>query len=340
MLTQKFAEEVLEIYQNQPVSHQKKYQIGPLNIEVVFCRLGHTDHFTKAIAHLKVRELDSIDLTIYVADQAHSGLKLPQPTWDWAETRDNGYIPTFDDTNTVANFTQFSNTFYLLDRTNQRAFYWTRDVQELPEWERSFPFRYILSHFCRTQSHLLLLHAGAVGTANSGVLLTGKGGSGKSTAALSCLGSELLYAGDDMMLVDTEKNMIYSLYNVAKLEAHQLKLFPHFEPLVYNPAAMPAEKAQLFVFDHFPKTLIRQMPLKAIILPKFSGQTDTEWTTDTAAEALRALAPSTIGLFQEDEQYLNKLAILCRQVPIFRLATGTDLAQIPEKIAEILAIFS
>ena len=64
MLTQKFAEEVLEIYQNQPVSHQKKYQIGPSNIEVIFCGLNHTDHFTKALAHLEVAELPNIDLTI------------------------------------------------------------------------------------------------------------------------------------------------------------------------------------------------------------------------------------------------------------------------------------
>ena len=100
MLTWKFTEEILEKYQKQSVRHKKLYQIGPLNIEVIFCGLDHTDHFTKAIAHLEVRELAHMNLTIYVADQAHAGLKLPQPTWDWSETKDNGYIPTFDDTNT------------------------------------------------------------------------------------------------------------------------------------------------------------------------------------------------------------------------------------------------
>jgi hypothetical protein len=179
-----------------------------------------------------------------------------------------------------------------------------------------------------------------VGTSDGGVLLTGRGGSGKSTSTLACLDSNLKYAGDDLMLVDTAAKMIYSLYNVAKIEAHQLQRFPYFKPLVYNPQALPQEKAQVFVHDYFPEKTIKQIPLKAMILPKFSGKESTHFESSTPAEALKALAPSTIGLFQEKAVYLKRLTHLSRQVPVFKLHTGTDLVQIPATIVQILGKMS
>jgi hypothetical protein len=315
---------------------KKLYKIGPTSVEIIFFGLKDTDNFTKAITHLEVELLQNIDLTIFVSDEIHGNLKLPLPTWEWSSVDEYGNIPTYDLSLLMANFIEMQSTFCTLNFENKIATYWTYDTLQLPEWERSFPFRSIFHNYWQKDPNLLTIHAGAVGFGNGGVLLTGKGGSGKSTAALSCLDSNLLYAGDDLMLIDTNTCMIYSLYNVAKLEAHQLKLFPHFEPLIYNHKALPVEKAQLFLHEYFPEKVISMMPLKAIVLPKFSGETNTTWTRASSAEALIALAPSSIGVFQEKAKYLNKIAKLCRLVPIYKLGTGTNLNQIPLSIVEIL----
>ena len=69
--------------------------------------------------------------------------------------------------------------------------------------------------------------AAAVGQAAGGVLLVGAGGSGKSTCALSCLTSDLLYAGDDYVAVELRPEpRVLSLFCSGKLEPDHAALLP------------------------------------------------------------------------------------------------------------------
>ena len=49
-----------------------------------------------------------------------------------------------------------------------------------------------------------LVHAAAVGSEAGAVLISGKGGLGKSTTALSCLGKGLTYVGDSHVVVQLD----------------------------------------------------------------------------------------------------------------------------------------
>ena len=72
-----------------------------------------------------------------------------------------------------------------------------------------------------------LIHAGALGRPDGGVLLLGAGGAGKSTTTLASLGSALRIAGDDFNLVDTaEPVTVHSLYSGAKLADAARSRFP------------------------------------------------------------------------------------------------------------------
>src|SRR4051794_7273185 len=78
-----------------------------------------------------------------------------------------------------------------------------------------------------------LLHAAAVGTEQGGVVITGRGGVGKSTAALLCLEAGLAYLGDDYVVVALEPQpMAYSLYCTAKLDDGQAAHFPGLLALI------------------------------------------------------------------------------------------------------------
>lgn len=80
-----------------------------------------------------------------------------------------------------------------------------------------------------------LLHAAAIGTEEGAVLITGKGGIGKSTTALSCLQSGPYYFADNYLIVRLEPEpLVYSLYCTAKLNADHVKNFPEFFKLVQN----------------------------------------------------------------------------------------------------------
>ena len=107
-----------------------------------------------------------------------------------------------------------------------------------------------------------MVHAASVGSSTGGALLIGKGGSGKSTAALACLSSSLMYAGDDYCLVTAEPSpAAYCLYNTAKLKKDtDLERFPHLAHCEYNPSRKEGEKLMMFVNDHFPEKIVEGVP--------------------------------------------------------------------------------
>jgi hypothetical protein len=183
------------------------------------------------------------------------------------------------------------------------------------------------------------VHAGAVGTPHGGVLLVGKGGSGKSTSALACLRSALLYAADDYCLLDSrgEPPYVHSIYNSAKLEAGHIRTFPHLLPLISNPQDLGIAKAVIYLNDHHPERLSAGFPIKAVLIPRVTGKADTRLTPATQLDGLRALAPST--LFQLSGAGAVNFGIMAgfaRRVPSYFLEAGTDLDQIPAVIEAFL----
>ena len=295
--------------------------------------------FMRAITHRQIAAPESphpTDLTVWITDRHTSGLQLPKPFWQWASLPVSGVVPDVDPALGVAMYHSAGHRFTLLDRVNNRAIIWANDLRDMPEWEHSFPFRNLLHHYL-APTPWLMVHAGAVGNEWGGVLLTGAGGAGKSTASLACLDAGLDYAGDDFVLIDTGTGYVHSLYHVAKIDADNLNRFPHWQPLVANHASLPTQKGQLFVQEHLPARIRLQFPLRAIGLPQFSGAANTTLQPATAAEALRAMGPSTMELLAAGPETFVKMARLATRFPAFRLNTGTDLAQIPRAVQQLLA---
>ena len=93
-----------------------------------------------------------------------------------------------------------------------------------------------------------------VGTDHGGVIITGGGGAGKSTAALLCLEAGLRYLGDDYVVVALDPvATAYSLYCTAKINDDQAANFAGLLPL-----AQP--KTGLRVHAEPEKTVFRLHP--------------------------------------------------------------------------------
>ncbi|KAB7732668.1 glycosyltransferase [Rudanella paleaurantiibacter] len=319
--------------------YTQTFDFAACRLQIQFVGEVPVSFFTDAIAHRAVNDqanLSISDLTVWVADRHNSALQLPAPFWSWGELGQHGTIPGIDPQQGYASYQQVGNVFTLLDRANNRALIWADNLTDLPEWERSFPFRTLL-HQWLEPTPWVLVHAGGVGDPTSGLLLTGKGGAGKSTATLACLDGGLGYAGDDFVLIDTTTGLVHCLYNVAKLEADNLSRFPHWASQVANRDSMPAQKGQLFVYQHRPQQVLNQFLLRAIALPHFGGTTGTTYRPATSAEALLALAPSTMALLGAGPTTFRKLTQLVEQYPLYWLETGTDLPQIPAAVRGILS---
>jgi hypothetical protein len=149
----------------------------------------------------------------------------------------------------------------------------------------------------------------------------------------------LSYVGDDFVLLGMRPTpIVYSLYNSAKLNADHLQRFPYLAPFVSNRERLETEKALIFLHEHYPEKILRQLPVRALLLPRVVDATDTRLRQTNAAEGLTALAASSIFLLRgAGDNDFQMMAEFVGRVPTYVLELGTELQQIPRVISELLS---
>lgn len=221
----------------------------------------------------------------------------------------------------------------------RRGWFSVPDVDALPSWDYAAPYRHLLSWWLASFG-VQQVHAGAVGLGDDGLLVVGRGGSGKSTVALTSLADDRLsYAGDDYVAIGSEPGgrMIYSLYSSGKVHRPNLVRLPHVAKRLANPDRMD-EKAIVFVDDAFPGRSVAALRLRAIVVPRVAGESTTRIAEISSAAALTALAPSSVfQLHPPDKHTFGRIARLTRDVPAFRLELGTDVHAIPDRLVDVLS---
>lgn len=323
------------------------FQIGSDTICLRFATPIMAEALTRAICHLQVPSTSNPALTVCLWDNLGTNSCLPglMPAflnmfhWFWHDHLDGRQnIKALCSDRFQMHYKLGPNIFSALDSDRNLGLYWIADATALPYWEKGSPLQTILSWWTSGRQRQYV-HAAAVGTPTGGVLLTAKGGSGKSTSALSCLKSDLSYASDDYCLIATDPvPYVYSLYSTAKLKsAKDLERFPDLAPLVTNSDRLEEEKALIFLKEHFPEKIVSGFPIKAIFVPKITGKTDTRLQKTTPIHALTSLAPSTLfQLAGTGKSSFQMMSDLVKRVPCYTLELGTDISQIPQVILEFL----
>jgi hypothetical protein len=225
----------------------------------------------------------------------------------------------------------------MLDSGAAAAGFWVRDPSALHYWEWAGPFRNIL-HWWLAPRGLQLVHAAAVGLGDTGALIVGKSGSGKSTTAIGALLGGLSYAGDDRCLVTLDgEPRAHTVYASAKLHSANLDRFPSLRPLLMNPARADDEKAVFLVSQHFPQQLVRSLAINAIIVPEVTGGATTTFAPIPPAAALQGLAPSTLlNLPAAGAAPLRFMADLVRRVPAWSMRLGSEQGEVTAALRAFL----
>jgi hypothetical protein len=229
-------------------------------------------------------------------------------------------------------------TLSVVDLDASEAWFWAPDASRIVSWDWAAPFRTIL-HWWLGGQGALQVHGGAVGLPEAGVLVVGRGGSGKSTTTLACVGAGLRYAGDDFVAIAMRSDpYVHSLYSSGKVDPDHLQRFPSLLTAVANPDRRPADKAIVSVEQAYPGATIRGFPLRAVLVPRVVAQApETRAVPIPASAALAALAPSTIfQLYPPHPDALAAMAAIVRDVPCFSLELGSDLERIPDAVTELL----
>lgn len=322
-------------------------KIGDSVVCLRFAGQGLLSYLTPALAHLATDETSDPDLTICLWDSASTETPLA-PLLDWflQEVQKKPYelLSPRHEAHMLTNarvpvtFDLWSRILNMMDTERDVAIYWTQDATQLPYHEHGAPLRTILNWWLSRQN-LQCVHAAAVGTATGGVLLAGKGGSGKSTTALSCLSSELLYASDDYCLITNRPApYAYSLYNTAKLNGlRDLQRQPHFLNMIHNPDQIGSEKLMMFLAQHMSHKLASGFPLRAVLVPQVTDKIVTRLTPISSGRALKALAPTTMyQLPGAAQRSFRSMAQLVRQLPCYHIELGSEISAVPETIIQLL----
>lgn len=280
------------------------------------------------------------DLEVLCWDGAATPIQPPPPPWQWPpQWRGNIIYCPFGNERFQVTILSDTGDFALYRADTGQAIFWMRDARSLPIQHYGAPLLVLFAMWAASRN-LLLVHAGCVGTEHGAVLLVGKGGSGKSTTCLLCAEAGLDYLADDYCLVGTDPvPTAYSLYSSGKLHRHMFPKFPRLAAAAVDPCpADPASKPVIYLRPDHGHAVPAQRPLRAIVVPVVTGRPDTTFERTSAAQALLALAPTTLlqlpsagaGSFQTQAQ-------LARTVPCLRLNLGTRFETIPPAVRALLA---
>lgn len=310
-------------------------QIAGRAIQIRFGSAELAELLTRSLRHLRQPGGASPALTIdcWLADV---GMTKEIPS-DWA--RDGRTYMERDGCHLAWDALQ--DSLVIFDRESRHGWMRFGGLDSVLNWEVARPFRKLL-HWWGGDHSLQMMHAAAVGHAEGGVLLAGRSGSGKSTTALACLAGGLAYAGDDYCLVETGRSpRVHAVYLSGVGDARTADLLPVLRERMLSAPRMPAQdsaKHLIFADDVAASSVTRGFPLRAIVLPQVTGGERSSLHPMSAADALRALAPSTVlQLPGKRAEGLARLGELVRSVPSWRLCLGGDPRTAVGVLANLLA---
>ena len=201
----------------------------------------------------------------------------------------------------------------LWDAERRIACCWFAGVAGVTRWDRAAPLRTAL-HFALAGPRRQLVHGAVVGMGGRGVLLAGPGGSGKSTTTLACLQAGMQVVGDDYAAVDFQgPTRAWNLFRSIKVGEREAGVNGR------------DNRRTLILGEDLPGAATEMLEVSAVLLPRVTRGPHSSVSPASPAEALRALAPSTLMQSPyEEEPSMGLLARLARAVPAYHLNLGAD----------------
>lgn len=205
----------------------------------------------------------------------------------------------------------------------------------LPPWALAAPLRTPLAMILERRG-VYLVHGAAMGRSDGAVLVTGYGGSGKSTAALACLSAGMPILGDDYVAIRAPRwtGDIPTVHNVFA----SLKVMPQ-EIGEAAGGSLISDKRIIYPFATSVDGLLRDAPLRAVISAKIWDESEAQIAEAAPEEVARiAFASMALQVPMANEDNVAEAILECaRLVGAYSVKFGRDRASAPRGIATLLA---
>jgi hypothetical protein len=115
---------------------------------------------------------------------------------------------------------------------------------------------------------------------------------------------------------------------------------PKLKGLSTNPDSFErggADKAVYFLDEIWPDRVVAGMPLRAIVVPRITGQATTRFEPCSTFDAVVAMLPSTVAqLPAATDEDCDRMVALAEKLPAYLLHLGTDTRGIPATLTTLL----
>jgi hypothetical protein len=280
------------------------------------------------LEHLQVSDGTGVEFTIRCWDIAATGCPSPLPErWE-------PYVDGFTCLKGMTGLTteRFRN-FYVgwiglfcsIDMETRTAYCCYTDAARLSMYEVSAPFRSIFGTLLNLHG-MHLVHASAIGSPAGTLLFAGQAGSGKSTLSIQCLQAGMGYQSDDLcVLKGGETPHSLSLYNIAKLREDALPRFKRLHPFLSHFQEDEEKKAFFYVHRHFPGLVVKEAPIRAIVLPVVTNEAVTRMERAAPMEAVRGLISWTVKEIPKFDSLGERIMLQAlSRLPAYRMRLGRD----------------
>jgi hypothetical protein len=270
-------------------------------------------------------------------DSETTGVRPAPPPRPRKDFTGRGNIWGFDSSRYRSSYHWGEGSVNAMDRETRQAVFWVPTHKHLPVWVMAAPLRSIL-HWWMELNGRQLVHAAVVGYDGRGVLIPGRGGSGKSSTALACLLAGMDFIADDYLVLALDPEpRAYRLYSTAKLDPNSLNLYANLKARCRAVHQPRFHKVVLFLEDGFREQLKESLSIQLVLKPSFSGIPETTLGRAEPLQIERALASETLAqLPHAGRRTVEFLDRVSHEVPRAAIYLGTDRARIPASIQQAL----
>lgn len=312
----------------------ERIRLAGRHIALHFCSPDLHACVMPALSHLKCEADGPADFNIGLWDSGHTGIDMPPPPCGRNRFTDRGDIWGFNSERIRLAFIYGEYSVNLYDRDSRWGLYWVPSVSGYPYWSKASPLR-PLFHWCMEQCGCQLVHGAAVGCDGRAVLITGKGGIGKSTTSLEALSRGMQFAGDDYLVVALDPEpRVYPLYATAKVNPGKQETFPRLMPHMAHEATGPEEKTVFRLYPAFKEQMAGPMKLTSVVVPEITGEPVTRFEVFESKNEVKHHASFTTvcQLPKAGQTTYAFFHRLVEALPTYRLKLGSD----PEQMCAAL----
>jgi hypothetical protein len=307
---------------------EQTYDLGGCRLCVRFVNGSLQDLVLPVLSHAQCSKAPAaVDVVIYAIDASSSDFSSPPEAWPFAEeeTQDYQRVCWRPDERIAFTSDESRGIWHLHDFASNRGLYWIRNSQNLPFWEAGSPLRHAI-HWATMSVSQAMIHAAAIGTGERGFLLTGAGGSGKSTTTAAAIERGWLTTGDDFVLVSTAGEITASpIFDVMKLTAMSMDWFPGHSRHALNIPSEPHEKTLVPLSAVAEQRFVRKLPVHALLCLQLTGAETSTFELASKTKAIAALAPSTMNILRTAmPETLAACCAIARALPTILFKVGRD----------------